>query len=116
MYTTSEGTTALLKDASVNMEGTHKPSVDPIIDAAQPLYEPTQQRLVITSAADGKHSTGSLHYPESGQFEGGQALDLRIWNLPTPAQVAERLQQKLGLDYDVVHHEGSHIHVEFDPA
>ncbi|MCS3827449.1 hypothetical protein GGP85_002919 [Salinibacter ruber] len=91
------------------MEGTDPSAVDPILDAAKPLYEPTEQALVITSAADGKHSTGSLHYS-------GEALDLRIWNLPTPAQVAERLQQELGPDYDVVHHEGSHIHVEYDPA
>ena len=108
-YVTSEGTTALLKDNSIDMEGTDPSAVDPIIDAAKGLYGPTQQRLVVTSAADGKHMQGSLHYS-------GEALDLRIWNLPTPAQVAERLQQKLGLDYDVVHHEGSHIHVEFDPA
>ena len=116
-YTTSEGTTALLKDESVDMEGAHAPSVDPIIDAAGPLYAPTEQALVITSAADGTHSEGSLHYPESGRFEGGQALDLRIWHLPDPAQVAKELQQKLGPQYDVVYHEpghDTHIHVERD--
>lgn len=112
-YTTSNGTTALLKDESVDMEATSAPAVDPIIDAAKPLYEPTEQALVITSAADGKHSEGSLHYPHNGSEDGGQALDLRVWNLPAPQQTADRLQQKLGRDYDVIY-EGTHIHVEKD--
>lgn len=111
-YVTSQGTTALLKDGSVNMEATEPSAVDPIIDAAKPLYEPTEQRLVITSAADGVHSKGSLHYPENGS-EGGQALDLRIWNLPDPQRTANELQRELGADYDVVL-ESDHIHVEMD--
>jgi len=112
-YTTKSGTTAKLKDDSVDMEQAHSPSVDPIIDAAKPLYEPTEQDLVVTSAADSTHSEGSLHYPTSGQFEGGQALDLRIWRLPDPAQTAERLQEHLPSEYDVVL-EDTHIHVERD--
>jgi len=110
VYTTSQGTTAQLKDDSVDMEATHAPSVDPIIDAAQPLYEPTGQALVITSAADGEHSQGSLHYD-------GKALDLRIWHLPDPAATARKLQQKLGPEYDVVYgpNHDTHIHVERDP-
>jgi len=117
VYTTSQGTTAQLKDDSVDMEATHAPSVDPIIDAAKPLYEPTGQALVITSAADGEHSQGSLHYPQTGQFDGGQALDLRIWHLPDPAATAKQLQQKLGPEYDVVYgpNHDTHIHVERDP-
>lgn len=109
-YTTSQGTTALLKDDSVDMERAHAPSIDPIIDAAKELYEPTEQALVITSAADGTHSEGSLHYD-------GKALDLRIWHLPDPGSVAERLQEKLGPDYDVVYgpSHDTHIHVEYDP-
>lgn len=113
-YTTSAGTTALLKDNSVDMESAHAPSVDPVIDAAASLYEPTEQALVITSAADGEHMSGSLHYPQTGRFDGGQALDLRIWHLPEPGAVAEDLQSRLGGEYDVVHHESSHIHVERD--
>jgi hypothetical protein len=110
-YTTSAGTTARLKDASVDMEGTVPSAVDPIINAASQVYEGTPQRLVITSAADGTHMDGSKHYS-------GEALDLRIWHLPDPAAAAEELQRRLGDDYDVVYgpNHSTHIHVEYDPA
>ena len=123
MYTTSEGTTALLKDASVDMEATHRPSVDPIIGAAKPIYNRLGYELIVTSAADGDHSTGSLHYPESGQFDGGQALDLRCaeWHgypREDRLEIERRLEESLPPEYDVVGESDghtSHVHVERDP-
>lgn len=121
-YVTSEGTTALLKDESVDMEGTHKPSVDPIIGAAKPVYSGLGYELIITSAADGEHSTGSLHYTETGRFDGGQALDLRCaqWHgypKEDRLEIEQRLEERLPNEYDVVGESGghnSHIHIERD--
>jgi len=122
VYTTENGTTARLKDNSVDMEATHAPSVDPIIDAAQPVYDDLGYELIVTSAADGKHSEGSLHYADSGQFDGGQALDLRCseaWGYPKQdrLEIERRLEQRLSSEYDVVGESDghtSHIHVERD--
>ena len=44
------------------MQGTAPGSVEPIIDAASTVYERLGYELIITSAADGKHMPGSLHY------------------------------------------------------
>jgi hypothetical protein len=102
---TSSGTTFFLKDASVEYKGTS--AQETILDAAAPIYADTPQRLVVTSANDGTHMTGSLHYAD-------RALDLRVWHLSDPAGAARELQRELGDDFDVVH-EGTHIHVEYDP-
>jgi len=114
-YTTKAGTTARLKDSSVDLEGT--PQQEAILDAAGPLYALTPQDLVVTSANDGTHSVGSLHYEDL-------ALDLRVWNVPDHERLARKLQQSLGTAYDVIAewriHDGdrtpSHIHVEYDPS
>jgi len=121
-YTTSSGATAFLKDQTVDMEATHRPSVDPIIDAAQPVYSDPGYELVITSAADGDHGDTSLHYVDSGQFDGGLALDLRCaewWGYPKQdrLEIERRLEDRLSDQYDVVGQSDghtSHIHVERD--
>lgn len=121
-YTTSQGTTALLKDASVDMQATHRPSVDPIIEAAGPIYSGLGYELIVTSAADGTHSEGSLHYTETGRFDGGQALDLRCaqWHgypKEDRLEIERRLRHRLPAEYDVVGESGghnSHIHIERD--
>jgi hypothetical protein len=73
--------------------------------------------LVITSACDGKHSEGSLHYR-------GYAFDLRIWSFKKDEleSVKEALCMALnGVpdnssgDWDVCL-EKTHIHLEFDPS
>lgn len=73
-------------------------------------WEVCDRDAVITSGRDGVHSQTSLHYE-------GKALDLRTRDLD--ADEVERyrweLASKLGADYDIVV-EGSHIHVEYDPA
>lgn len=66
--------------------------------------------VTITSALDGLHSAGSLHYY-------GLAVDLRIhYFKPEEAlAVAADLRECLGHDFDVVLH-STHIHVEYDPV
>lgn len=64
-------------------------------------------RLVVTSTTEGEHTPGSLH-PD------GLAVDLRIWELSHPVQVAAALELLLGPEYDVVL-EDTHVHVEYDP-
>ena len=58
--------------------------------------------LVITSAAEGSHSAGSLHYD-------GKAVDIRKLGL-----FHREIVQILGPGYDVVD-EDDHWHIEWDP-
>lgn len=73
------------------------------------IYEENGVALVITSALDGAHKQGSLHYS-------GYALDFRTRHvLPVVAQsLANDIAAALGKQYDVVL-EDTHLHVEFDP-
>uniref|UniRef100_A0A6M3LK27 Peptidase n=1 Tax=viral metagenome TaxID=1070528 RepID=A0A6M3LK27_9ZZZZ len=67
----------------------------------------------ITSACDGRHKEGSLHYK-------GLAWDWRIWGLYYPEVVAWQIRERLqGVDknYDVVYGDKDHldhIHIEYD--
>jgi len=87
----------------------------PEILAAMKIADEISQRLfgiegVITSGFDGKHKKGSKHYT-------GEAFDWRIshYNKKDVQTLYEALKSELGSDYDVVLHEGSHIHIEYDP-
>ena len=64
---------------------------------------------IITSALDGTHSRGSLHYV-------GFALDYRIRHLESGAaeMIVNDIKQALTDEFDVVL-EPTHIHVEFQP-
>lgn len=64
---------------------------------------------VITSAIDGKHSRGSLHYV-------GLALDFRTNNMPSGElpRIRDKIAARLGENFDVVL-EKDHLHVELDP-
>ena len=75
--------------------------------------------FTITAGADGSHMEGSKHYKN-------QAIDMRIWftdargereDLPDDViqNIAGDLRKLLGPDYQTVIHEGSHIHLEWDP-
>lgn len=114
-YTTAAGTTVRLKRGA-RMDGTRPEAVDPILDAAHPLYEEAGclVHFVVTSAAEGQDGDG-VHMPGSKHYT-GEALDLRIWGLPSPGRLASELQQALGSDYDVVYgpDHNTHIHVERD--
>ena len=81
--------------------------------AALKVYGRRNCEVVITSANDGQHMDGSLHYKD-------YALDLRIWNLgedynTIAESVVTELEIELGDDYDVIL-ESNHIHMEYDPA
>lgn len=87
-----------------------RPEMVIVLLAAYEVFEATLGvELVVTSAIDGKHSRGSLHYV-------GQALDLRIRHMTEgePEKAAVALRARLGKDYDVIL-ESNHIHVEFQP-
>jgi hypothetical protein len=104
-----------LKDG-VHINGPHfDPVMIRIINVARETAPMMDKGTIwITSANDGKHSDGSLHFDN-------RAFDIRIKNIlgstefPSAAKTwAERIQHALGADYDVVL-EDDHIHVEHDP-
>lgn len=109
---TDAGTIYLLKDDSVLLKGTLEQEA--ILDAAAKVYAATSQPLVVTSANDGTHMDGSLHYED-------KALDLRVWELQDHEAVANKMQALLWPDYDVLAEwttygeHPSHIHAEYDP-
>lgn len=92
----------------VTLAGIHK-SMRLVLINAEAIWAAHGQELVITSARNGAHSAGSLHYY-------GLALDMRTrYFEPEEAmKIGRALREVLGADYDVVVHKG-HIHTEFDP-
>ena len=96
-----------IKDDTVNIWGL-QPQMRKVLREAEKVWAAHGEELVITSARDGMHSAGSLHYY-------GFAVDLRTryFDDENKAQVAEELEAILGHPYDVVVHT-SHIHVEYD--
>lgn len=66
-------------------------------------------QMVVTSAVDGKHGIGSLHYV-------GYAADVRTWAIPKAdlPTFTVGLAEELGKEFDVVL-EKDHIHIEFQP-
>jgi hypothetical protein len=89
-----------------------------IFDAIR-LSAPENYTPTITSLCDGTHGENSKHYT-------GYAIDVRIRDIstlyPTDRKYlsnevtgfANRIQRRLGSDYDVVL-EKTHIHIEYDP-
>lgn len=96
------------KDESVNIYGLDV-CMQPVLKHANRIWSEYGQDLVITSARDGIHSVGSLHYY-------GRAVDLRdrYFADHIRPQVVQDLRVALGKDYQVIL-EGNHIHVEYDP-
>ena len=80
----------------------------PALIGAEEIWEDHGETLVVTCGLDGTHSAGSLHYY-------GLALDFRTYYFSdqTKKEVARRLQEFLGDDFDVVL-EATHCHVEWD--
>ncbi len=80
------------------------------IMVADGIYTSLGYTLVITSAMEGEHSRGSLHYL-------GCAIDTRIRNFTykhDATNVVAKLQAALGASFDIVLHK-THIHIEFHP-
>jgi len=65
---------------------------------------------VVTAIFDGKHMAGSKHYT-------GEAFDFRTNHyLPSDLEmVYDDIKKTLGSDYDCILHDGSHLHIEYDP-
>jgi len=101
-----------LKDNVIINGGHFNAAIVKMIDAARETAPPLEDNTVwITSAADGKHISGSLHYRD-------KAIDLRIFNVCghtwTEARLwAERIKLKLGDNYDIILGL-DHIHIELD--
>lgn len=81
---------------------------------ADAIYGGFGHDAIVTSANDGVHSPGSLHYANL-------ALDFRIKHVPKEqwVRISEMLAHALGDGYDVLlespETENAHIHVEWDP-
>lgn len=102
-----------LKDSSVNIWGLEKEMQPVLKNAANIWLNVAGVDLVVASARDGLHSSGSLHYY-------GYAVDLRTWtkdhrqmSREEKDDLADRLRHVIGTNYDVIV-EGDHIHVEYD--
>lgn len=97
----------------VKINGAHfYPEMVRIVNIARACApETTDGAVWITSAAEGQHMTGSLHYEN-------KAFDIRISNVVGgDSHVrfwAAKMSLALGPDYDVII-ESDHLHVEFDP-
>lgn len=77
--------------------------------AVRDIFARAGYDTTITSAFDGIHSAGSLHYH-------GLALDFRTRHIPTRDRdpLARAIKEALGHEFDVVL-EPTHLHIEFDP-
>ena len=95
-----------IKDGVI-MQGLQLP-MRVVLKRADALYKKYGQELTITSALDGTHSAGSLHYY-------GYALDLRTRYFPLAEarEIANTLQRELGSGYTVLF-ETNHIHVQYN--
>lgn len=80
-----------------------------VLSAAERIWASLGKELIVTSACDGLHSAGSLHYY-------GLAVDLYAdyFNEDLRGKAIVRLEKAIGIDYDIVN-ELKHIHVEYDP-
>lgn len=85
-----------------------QPSMRKALKEADRIWQQFGEELVITSALDGEHSAGSLHYY-------GYALDFRTryFSDYEKARVFEHLCNSIGKTYTVVHHQ-THIHVQYN--
>lgn len=88
------------------------------------VWQKRGQVPILTSASEGKHKDGSLHYK-------GLAWDFRAWNIPDPEKATEELSNLLNISghlYDVLLESKTikdpktgkdqtvkWIHVEYDP-
>ena len=74
---------------------------------ADVVFTRHESPLVVTSAIEGQHMNGSLHYI-------GHAIDVRLPRKEIVSTVMAELILRLGDDFDVVE-EDTHIHIEFQP-
>ena len=73
------------------------------------LLLPYAGTLVITAGSNGLHKVGSKHYT-------GEAIDLRVHNLPDPEAVRQLLIAQLGVKFSVLRRDpgttNDHLHLQ----
>lgn len=74
--------------------------------ALEIAYDELGLDVTVTAGRDGKHGEHSYHYRD-------RALDVRFWDVPDKARLAQRLRELLPPYYDVVV-EKDHYHIEAD--
>jgi len=97
--------------AGVSLQGI-QPEIVATFQTVEAAFAPKE--AVVTSAKDGRHKRGSLHFS-------GNAIDLRVRHLVEGEAVRIHLTIKTALtdEYDVLHEyigtDDEHIHIEFQP-
>lgn len=97
-----------VKDESVNIWGLER-EMRPAMREVENVWNHNGHEAVITSARDGMHSAGSLHYY-------GLAIDVRnkYFTETEKKKVFAEIHDILyPLGFDVIEHT-THIHIEFD--
>lgn len=85
------------------------PQINLAVNIATWVYYEHGHDCIVTSVADGEHSSRSLHYS-------GNAVDLRIFHLAAGEShtITSKLREALTNDFDVIL-ESDHIHIEYQP-
>lgn len=94
-----------IKDG-VDVRGLHSKIWDAIY-LIEPFFSNHGTSITLTSALDGVHSHGSLHYV-------GCAVDIRIRDISFVNELFNLIKDLLPSGYDVVL-EDTHIHIEWQP-
>lgn len=96
------------------LKGVSLCGVRPEVLAALPIihwaaYALGAKEVVITSARDGVHSQGSLHYA-------GQAIDHDVvgWDAVDMKRWADLVRENISAEYDCID-EPTHLHLEWQP-
>lgn len=86
-----------------------KPEILIAVIISDDVFAKHNKDCIITSALDGNHMLGSLHYS-------GLAIDIRTRHVLKEdiPNITLEIKKSLGFDYDVIF-EKDHIHIEFDP-
>lgn len=99
----------IARGAGVRLDGLQPPMVVGLMIAAC-VFNDFGYECIVTSATDGRHSTGSLHHTGKGvDFRRRHLADRDVGN------VVSKLIENLGDEFDVVL-EDTHIHIEYDPS
>lgn len=94
--------------SGVNITGL-RPEIVLAASIIQNIFRSYGAEFVITSALDGDHMNGSLHYS-------GAAIDIRTRHLSkfTQDKIFSQISEALGPQFDAIH-ESNHFHIEFQP-
>jgi len=99
--------TVLKLKRGVSLRGLQPPMVIALLTAHGIWSRRGHSELTVTSATDGQHMAGSLHYV-------GLGIDLRYPSPSSGPRLVSDLYDALGEEFDVID-AGTHIHVEFQP-